>query len=45
VYSDQGDPELIPGNLLGAAWSQSLFRREKRIRRIVVDLPVGNLRQ
>jgi len=44
VYPEHGDPELIPGNGLGAAWSRSLFRREKRVRKVVVDLPRGKLR-
>ncbi len=44
VYPDQGDPEYIPGNGLGAVWSRSLFRREKRVRKVVVDLPVSTLR-
>ena len=44
VYSDRKDPELIPGHQLGTAWSQSLFRREKRISKLIVDLPASKLR-
>jgi len=44
VYSDRETPELIPGNQLGTAWSQSVFRREKRVRKVVVDLPASKLR-
>jgi hypothetical protein len=35
---------VIPGNELDSAWSQALFRREKRVRKIVVDLPATSLR-
>jgi hypothetical protein len=30
--------------MLGDAWSQSLFKREKRVLKLVVDLPVTQLR-
>ena len=45
VYTDTVEPEVVPGNRLGTAWSQSLFQREKRIRKITVDLPAKMLRQ
>ena len=44
VHAERESPELIPGNQLGTAWSQSLFRREKRVRKVIVDLPVSKLR-
>ena len=44
VYSDQSDPEFIQGNKLSHAWSQSLFQREKRVRKLVVNLPKNRLR-
>ena len=44
VYSDRENPELIPGNRLGTGWSQSLFRREARVRKVIVDLPTRELR-
>jgi len=44
VFSDQENPDLIQGNQLGTTWSQSLFRREKLVRKVIVDLPVSNLR-
>ena len=39
VHSGDGDPNNIPGNCLGEAWSRSLFRRDGRIRKIVVEVP------
>ena len=45
VFSDRDEPLLISGNRLDTRWSQSLFGREKRVRRLVVDLPPGSLRQ
>ena len=44
VFGDEGDPLVIEGGLLGRELSESLFRRERRIRRIVVDIPEGMLR-
>jgi len=44
VYSDQEAPELVPGNKLDAALSQSLFKREKQITKVVVNLPAEKLR-
>jgi hypothetical protein len=44
VYSDQDSPAHITGNQLGLALSQSIFRREKRIKKVVVKLPAGKLR-
>ncbi|HEY5774955.1 MAG TPA: hypothetical protein VIS57_02615, partial [Xanthomonadales bacterium] len=45
VHQDGADPEMISGNGLGAAWSQSVFRRENRVRKIVVNLPATLFRQ
>ena len=44
VYSDRESPEFIPGNSLGAAWSKSVFRRENRVTKLVIDLPENTLR-
>jgi len=44
VFEDGGEPLLIEGGRLGPTYSESLFRREKRIRKIVVDIPEGMLR-
>ena len=44
VYSERENPERIPGNKLGTIWSQSLFGREKRVRKVIVDIPTSNLR-
>ena len=44
VHADRPDPEYISGNRLGAAWSRSVFRRERRVTRLVVDLPADTLR-
>jgi hypothetical protein len=44
VYSDQESPEFIAGHCLGLAWSKTVFRREKRVTRLVVDLPENTLR-
>jgi hypothetical protein len=44
VFEDDGEPLVIEGGRLGRALSESLFRREKRIRKIVVDVPEGMLR-
>ncbi len=39
VFSDRDDPQFIPGNRMGPAWSKSVFRREKLVTKLVVDLP------
>ena len=39
VYTESQRPEVIPGANLGKAWSRSLFKREKRIQKILVDIP------
>jgi len=44
VYSDQKTSEFIPGSSLGAVWSKSVFRREKRVKKLIVDLPENTLR-
>lgn len=44
VYSDSETPTLIPQNRLGATLSQSLFKREKRVKKVIVNLPTGKLR-
>ena len=44
VFDDEGVPTVIQGTRLGTTLSQSLFRREQRIRKLVVDIPVGMLR-
>jgi hypothetical protein len=44
VYEDSGGQVVIPGGRLGRDFSQSLFRREGRIRKIVVDIPEDMLR-
>jgi hypothetical protein len=44
VFEDEGEPLVIEGGRLGPALSGSLFRREKRVRKIVVDIPEGVLR-
>ena len=44
VVTDHADPEHIPGNRLGTAWSRSLFRREKRVKKLLVEIPAEKLR-
>jgi hypothetical protein len=44
VFEDEGKPLIIEGGRLGPALSGSLFRREERVRKIVVDIPEGMLR-
>jgi hypothetical protein len=39
VFTQKGDVEKIPGNRLGAHWSQTLFRRGNSISKIEVDVP------
>jgi hypothetical protein len=43
VFAGEGAPTVIPGTHLGPALSRSLFRREQRIRKLVVDVPVAAL--
>jgi len=42
-FAQEGTPTVIHGNRLGLALSQSLFRREQRIRKLVVDVPEATL--
>ena len=44
VFAEQGAPTVVPGNRLGRAHSRSLFRRDKRIQRLIVDIPKEALR-
>ena len=44
VYSDVADPEVIEGNNVGQDWSQSLFLRDQKIKKIIVDIPLTALR-
>jgi hypothetical protein len=44
VFGDEGAPTVIEGTRLGPELSQSLFRREQRITRLVVDVPEATLR-
>ena len=44
VFADDDPPEIIQGASLGESWSRSLFRRENRIRRILVNIPESVLR-
>jgi len=44
VFEGDGDPVAIEGGRLGLALSESLFRRDKRVRKIVVGIPEGMLR-
>ncbi len=44
VFEYDGSPEVSSGNRLDRAWSQSLFRRENRVQKIVVDIPAEMLR-
>ena len=43
VFAKEGAPTVIHGNRLGLALSQLLFRREQRIRKLVVDVPEATL--
>jgi len=45
VFHDGADPEEIPGNELGESWSQSVFERANRVRKIIVKLPATCFRQ
>jgi hypothetical protein len=44
VFGAEGAPTVIHGTCLGPEHSQSLFRREQRIRKLVVDVPASTLR-
>jgi hypothetical protein len=39
VFAADGGHETLEGNELGPAWSHSLFQRDRRIQKIVVDIP------
>jgi hypothetical protein len=45
VFCDDGSPVVRQGNRLGPELSESVFRRDGRVRRIVVELPMATLRQ
>jgi hypothetical protein len=44
VFGEDGSPTVIRGTRLGVELSQSLFKREQRIEKLVVDLPQAALR-
>ena len=44
VFESSRDPHVIQGNQLGPMWSQSIFRRETRVRRVEVDISEAGLR-
>lgn len=44
VFTDDGDEHLLQSNSLDRSWSQTVFRRDKQIRKIIVDLPESALR-
>jgi len=44
VFADGLAEEVIPGSRLGPCWSQSLFCRERRVAKIVVDIQQDSLR-
>ena len=44
VFADDSRPEVIHGSKLSTAWSQSLFERENRISKIIVDVRRASLR-
>ena len=44
IFDDEGGSEEVSGNRLDLALSQSIFRREGRVQKIVVDIPAGQLR-
>jgi len=44
AHMEDGDAEVISGSTLGFKLSQSLFKREKRIRKLLIKLPVSALR-
>jgi hypothetical protein len=44
VFGEEDDPTIIEGTRLGPELSRSLFGRERRIRKLVVDVPETALR-
>ena len=44
VIFEEAEPKIIAGNRLGSACSESMFQRENRIRKLVVDVPISKLR-
>ncbi len=44
VFADDSRPEVIHGSKLSPAWSHSLFNRENRISKIIVDVKRASLR-
>ena len=42
VFGEEDSPIVLPGARLGLALSQSLFGREQRITKLVVDVPVAS---
>jgi hypothetical protein len=44
VYGGDKQPEIIAGANLGKVWSRLLFRRDKRIRKILVDIPADAIK-
>jgi hypothetical protein len=44
VHSADKEPEVIHGNRLDSVWSASLFRRENRLVKLVVEIPETELR-
>ena len=44
VFTDHSRPEIINGSRLSPVWSRSLFNRENRISKIIVDVKRGSLR-
>ena len=44
VHMDDGGVEVTSGSTLGFKLSQSLFKREKRVRKLLISLPVSVLR-
>jgi len=45
VHMEDGGVEVISGSTLGFKLSQSLFKREKRIRKLLIKLPVSAFRR
>jgi len=44
VFGETGAPTVIQGTRLGPDLSRSLFRREQRICKLIVDVPEAALR-
>ena len=44
VQTADGSEHTIAGNRLGKSWSQSLFRRDGRVQKIIVDIPLDEVR-